>query len=33
MDEPEQAWLHFGNQVFAPAMDSADGPALELYRK
>ena len=30
MDEPEQARLHFGNQVFAAAMDSADGPAPEL---
>src|SRR5262245_31770259 len=33
MDEPEEPRLHFGNQVFAAAMDFADGPAPELSRK
>jgi hypothetical protein len=33
MDEPEEARLHFGYQVFAAAMDPTDGSAPELSRK
>ena len=33
MDKPEQTRLHFGDQVFAATMDSADSPALQLSGK